>query len=115
MIVLPEANIFNYVTLLIFCAQKSAQELVGFLAPNKFIISSFTENASHGTGPCVGYSILHTDQYHAEKASWSRIMFLPWHYFFLPSHESAAIVAAMVMAPCLCSLHDIITFVAALG
>ncbi len=28
--------IFNYVTLLIICAQKSARELVGFLAPNKF-------------------------------------------------------------------------------
>ena len=37
--------IFNYVTLLIICAQKSARELVGFLTPNKFIIYPFTEIA----------------------------------------------------------------------
>ena len=36
--------IFNYVTLLIICAQKSARELVGFLTPNKFYYLSLHRN-----------------------------------------------------------------------
>ena len=36
-------------------------------------------------------------------------------YIFLSSHENAAVVASMEMAKCLHSLHDSITFMAAVG
>ena len=40
---------FNYVALLIICAQKTGQELVAFLSLINFIVNAFTENVKTDT------------------------------------------------------------------
>ena len=107
------------------CTQKVHRSCLDFLCLKHFFINAFTSQkrqrqtwcfCSHGTGPYVGQSILHTDQYHAEKRILVKNYFITMTLFiFLPSHASDAVEAAMVIAPCSHSLHDIITFVAVLG